>query len=66
MVLSNSESLTFMTYKNFEDYVTMKFIINVIVVYALLAILVLFGVAMGFIASDSNDWVSQSIRFIFN
>lgn len=38
--------------------------ISIIYIYAALVLFVLYGVAMGFIASDSQDLISQSIRAI--
>jgi hypothetical protein len=34
--------------------------------YAIAVLFTLYGVAMGFIASDSSDMLSQSIRFFYS
>jgi hypothetical protein len=46
-------------FKNIASLLTYVF-----TAYAVAVLFTLYGVAMGFIASDSNDMMSQSIRFI--
>lgn len=45
---------------------TTTIIAYLVSIYLVIAIFIVYGVAMGFISSDANDMASNSVRFIFN